>query len=291
MRHFRKYAEDVLQRVKPSAGSLVVEIGSNDGSLLQVFKESGLRVLGIDPAREIAQKATESGVETLPLFFTSQLARSIRKEYGPAALIAANNVFAHSDHLGDMADGIRGLLAQDGIFVLEVSYLVDIIQRILFDTIYHEHLCYHSVRPLQSFFKRHGLELIDVTRIPIKGGSLRCTVQRDDGPRAACDSVCSLMDLEAEIGLDGPEALKRYSAKLSERRAELLNLLKEFLARGETLAGYGASITVTTLIYHFGLGGMLEFLVDDNPHKQGLFSPGHHLSVLSPEAIYERQID
>src|SRR5262249_46589439 len=156
----------------------------------------GLRVLGVDPAREIARQATVSGVETLPTFFTSELARTIRKERGPAALIAANNVFAHADNLGDMADGIRELLAPDGVFAFDVSYLIGLMDNMVFDSIHHEHLCYHSVKPLDSFFRRHGLELIGADHVATKGGSLRCTVQPAGGPRPVSESVAGLISLE-----------------------------------------------------------------------------------------------
>ena len=142
--HFKKYAADIAVGFAVEPGSLVVEIGSNDGSLLRSFKEYGLQVLGIDPALTIAERATASGIETLPEFFTASLASKIREERGNATIIAANNVFAHSDNLADIVRGVRNLLADDGVFVFEVSYLVDIVDEYLFDTVYHEHLSYHS---------------------------------------------------------------------------------------------------------------------------------------------------
>ena len=287
--HFRGYADDLLDTVKPAQGALVAEIGSNDGSMLRRFKERGMRVLGIDPAREIARKATESGVETLPDFFTSSLASRIRQERGPAALITANNVFAHADDLSDVAVGIRELLAPEGLFVFEVSYLADILQKRLFDTIYHEHLCYHSVRPLVDFFHRHGMELIDVRRIPAKGGSLRVTVQRAEGSRAVSPVVEELMALEERLGLARPETFRSFADQLQAVKAELLRRLQEIKGKGQSIAGYGASHTVTTLLHHFELDPFLSFLVDDHLSKQGLFSPGHHIPVLHPQALYERK--
>lgn len=289
--HFQRYADEVLRRVNPPKEALVIDIGSNDGSLLKFFQDRGMRVLGIDPAREIAQKATESGIETLSTLFTSGLAHKIKNERGPAAIVTANNVFAHADNLADITEGIRDLLAPDGVFVFEVAYLVDIVQNTLFDTIYHEHLCYHSVKPLKAFFRYHGMELIDIEHIPTKGGSLRGTAQRAGGPRTVSPSVDTIIALEESLGFDRAETFKAFAAKIEGVKTQLLSLLRDLKAQGKTIAGYGASATVTTLIYHFDLCDMLSFIVDDNPQKQNLFSPGHHIPVLSAHAIYERKPD
>ena len=289
--HFRRYADEVVRLLNPPKGSLMVDIGSNDGTLLKFLKEQGIRVLGIDPAGNIAQEATESGIETLPAFFTAELACKVKHDRGPVAIVTANNVFAHADDLGDMADGIRELLAPDGVFVFEVSYLLDMIQGMVFDFIYHEHLCYHSVKPLESFLRHHGMELIDVQRIPIKGGSLRGIAQPVGGPRTLSPSVARLVSVEASLGLDRSEIFKSFAVKIDGIKYQLLNLLGELKAQGKTIAGYGASATVTTLIYHFDLGSLLSFLVDDNPSRQNLFSPGYHIPVLSPQFIYERKPD
>ena len=289
--HFRKCADEMMRRFEPSKGGLVVDIGSNDGSQLKPFEERGMRVLGIDPARKIAVKTTEAGIETLPAFFTADLAREIKNDRGPVAVVTANNVFAHVDNLAGVAEGVRHLLASDGIFAFEVSYLVDIIEKYLFDTVYHEHLCYHSVKPMDTFLRRHGLELIDVERILSKGGSLRCTAQPAGGPQSVAPSVSELIALEAKLGLDRAETFTAFAAKLDRMKAEVLDLLRDLKSKGKRVAGYGASHTVTTLIYHFELGGQLTFIVDDNPLKQNLYSPGHHIPVLSPAAIYDRKPD
>lgn len=289
--HFRRYAEQVLTRVGPPKGSLVVDVGSNDGVLLKFFQEGGMRVLGIDPAREIARKATDSGIETLPAFFTSELAHRIKTERGPAAIITANNVFAHADNLADVTEGIRDLLAPSGVFVFEVSYLVDLIQGMVFDYIYHEHLCYHSVKPLDKFFRRHAMELIHVERISTKGGSLRGTAQLAGGPRQVSPSVARLITLEEDLGLHHSEYFKLFATKIDSLKAELGSLLIDLRAEEKTIAGYGASATVTTLTYQFDLGDVMSFIVDDNPSRQGLFSPGFHIPVVAPQALYERKPD
>jgi hypothetical protein len=289
--HFRKYADDMLKKVGVAAGALALDIGSNDGSLLRAFKERGLRVLGVDPAVDIARQATAQGLETVPEFFTYALARNLRQKYGPAALITANNVFAHSDQLPDMADGIRELLAGDGVFSFEVSYLVDIVSKMLFDTVYHEHLCYHSVRSLASFFRRHGMELIQVERIPTKGGSIRGTAQRAGGPRPTSPAIAGLCELEAALGLERVETFRAYSARIDAAKRQVSDVLGQLRGRGKTIAGYGASPTVTTLLHHFDLAGQLDFLVDDNPVKQNTFSPGHHLPVYASQKLYDKNAD
>ncbi len=289
--HFRGYADEVVRLVKPAAGSLVIDIGSNDGSLLKFFKGHALRVLGVDPAQEIARGATEAGVETLPDFFTLDLARKIRRERGPATLITANNVFANIDGLVDVAAGIRELLAPDGVFVFETSYLLDVLQKTLLETFFHEHLCYYSVRPLGAFFRRHGMELFDVKRVPTKGGSIRGFVQLRSGPRKASPSVAEQMGLEQEFGLDRPAPYRAFAAKIADIRNDLATRSEAIKAKDQIIAGYGASVGVTTLIYQFDLGMRLEFLVDDNPVRHNRFSPGHHIPVLPSQAIYDRKAD
>src|SRR5262249_12235161 len=262
--HFRKYADDLLDRLGPPPGSLVVEFGSNDGSLLRFFQAQGMRVLGVDPARAIAERATQNGIETVPAFFTSGLARQIRRERGPAALITANNVFAHADNLADMADGIHELLASDGVFCFEVSYRIDLMDNMVFDSIYHEHLCYHSVKPLDGFFRRHGLELIDAEHVGTKGGSLRCTVQLAGGPRPVAPSVGRLIALEAQRRLDRGDTFHVFAARIDRAKQAVARAVHDLQRQGKTIAGFGASVTTTTLIYHFDLGDKLSYIVDDN---------------------------
>ena len=250
-----------------------------------------MHVLGIDPAVDLARAATKSGVPTLPEFFTRELAERIRNEYGPARFVTANNVFAHSDRLPEMADGIRTLLDRDGVFTFEVSYLLDMVQKMLFDTVYHEHLCYHSVRSLSSFFARQGMELVDVERIHSKGGSLRGTVQVQGGPRAVARAVGSLIDsriastcIRRRRGI----AIAALSTKTGNRSTSYWYGLKD---RGKTLCGYGASPTVTTLLHHYDIADKLEFLLDDNAVKQNTFSPGQHLPVYASDHLYKKPVD
>ncbi len=289
--HYRQYAERVTDRVRPPAGALAVEIGSNDGTLLGFFKAKGLRVLGVDPAVATAADATARGLETLPAFFTREVGARVRNDYGPAAIVAANNVFAHADDLGDVADGIAAVLAPDGVFVFEVGYLVDLVEQMVFDWIYHEHLCYHSVAPLDCFLRRHGLELIDVERNQSKGGSIRAYAQALEGPRPIAPAVQELKRLEASMRLHEPDTFARFGDRIGAVKQELHTLLGGLKADGKTIAGFGASATVTTLLCHLELGDFLSFLVDDNPAKQQTLSPGYHLPVLPSSALHEKHPD
>lgn len=290
--HFRQYAGKVVSQFDLKQGSLVVEIGSNDGSLLQFFKGKGLNVLGVDPARSIAEEATAKGIPTLPEFFSENLAMTIRREHGSATVITANNVFAHADDLADMVRGIHALLADDGIFVFEASYLVDIVDRFLFDTVYHEHVSYHSIAPLKRFFDKLGLQLFDVQRSASKGGSIRGFVQHPrKGGRPITPIVGELLEMENRRGFARPEVYRAYGEAIAERKNALARLIDDAHARGKRVAGYGASNTVTTLMWHFDLTKKLEFLADDNPRKQGLYSPGAHIPVVASEELCVRRPD
>jgi SAM-dependent methyltransferase len=292
VKHFETYASDVIARFKPPEDGLVVDIGSNDGTLLGFFRKAGRRVLGIDPARDIAARATAAGIETCPAFFTADLAGTLRKERGPAAVVTANNVFAHTDDLAGMAEGVRALLGPDGVFVFEVSYLADVVEKTLFDTIYHEHLAYHAVKPLRRFLSSHGLELIEAIRVDTHGGSLRGVAQLSGGPRPLGASVAQAVSLEEKLGLDRPDTFRAFARRIGERGDELRALLGRLKKEGKRIAGYGAPAKATTLMYHFGLGpDVLDFIVDDSPLKQGLFTPGLKVPVLPSSAIRERKPD
>ncbi len=291
LEHFRKYATDVISRLEIKPGSLVVEIGSNDGSLLKFFKVQGMRVLGIDPARDIARRATESGVETLPEFFNSKLAAQIRKDYGQASVFCANNVFAHADDLVDIVRGIHDILADDGVFVFEASYLVDIVDNFLFDTIYHEHVSYHSIAPLAKLFERLGMQLIDIQHNASKGGSIRGFAQRTRGRYPVQPVVGELMAMEKARGFNKLPLYQDYSRRIDQRKAALNDFLDGEIVRGKVIAGYGASTTTTTLMWNFELAHKLAFVADDNLKKHGLYCPACHVPVLPSDELYARRPD
>jgi hypothetical protein len=290
--HFRKYAQSVVSQLAIPKDSLVVEIGSNDGSLLNAFKAEGMRVQGIDPAREIANTATKEGLPTIPDFFTSKIAAGIKAEKGPAALFCANNVFAHIDNLSDVVTGIRNLLAPDGAFVFEVSYVVDMIDNMVFDTIYHEHVSHHALQPMETFLNRHDMTLFDVMRTGTKGGSIRAFAQPlSTGKRPKSEQLMTMMAEEERRGITKMQIYQTWFASIESRKQQVLAYLDAAIAAGKTVAGYGASTTTTTLLYHFEMTSRISFIVDDNPLKQELFSPGAHIPVLPSDELASRNPD
>lgn len=289
--HFQKYAQEVLGKIKPEPGSLVVDIGCNDSTLLSAMNQKGMRALGIEPVPEIARKASVGGVEVLPEYFTVELANQIKTERSAASIITANNLFADIDDLDELTQGIHDLLAPDGVLVIEFGYIVDLIERMIFDYIYHEHRSYFGVTPLSAFFNRYEMELIDVEPQATKGGSLRCTAQLAGGPRPVSPSVGKFRELEEKLGVTKPAIYKEFVRRIDALKNELVTLLTDLKSQGKTIAGYGASVTVTTLIYHFGIAEFLEFIVDDNPIMQHRFSPGYHIPVFPSDAIYEKKPD
>ena len=290
--HFEAYAAEVAADFALAPGDLVVDIGSNDGTLLRAFHRLGMRGLGIEPATDIAQRANAAGIETRAAFFDGALAAAIRDEEGPAECVTANNVFAHIDDLGGTLDGIRTLLAPGGIFVAEFSYLGDVIEKTLFDTIYHEHLDYHALRPLIGFFEAHGMRVLDARRTAVHGGSLRIFAALRDAGRPVRPGVAELIAEEGRIGLDRGETFRRFVDDIARLGTELTATVRGLRHEGKRIAGFGAPAKATTLMYHFGLGrDDIEFIVDDSPLKQGLYSPGLHIPVVPATAIAERKPD
>lgn len=289
--HFLKYAKKMINQVKPVDGALVVDIGSNVGCMLQGVKALGYPVLGIEPASALAKKATDAGVETWPMFFNRETAIKVRAERGPAGIITANNVFANIDDLTDMMEGIVELLDESGVFVFETGYMVDTVQNTVIDNVYHEHLCYFSMLPLIRFFDSHGLEFVDVERVPTKGGSIRGVVQRKGGPREVSESVTGLANLERELGFEGMDPFTNLVKRVEAMKSELLELIDGLRAEGKTVAAYGASVGVTTMLYYLELEGRIDCLYDDNPVKFDTYSPGMHIPVYNSAEINERKPD
>jgi SAM-dependent methyltransferase len=290
--HFKNYAENILASFNFGSNAFVVDIGSNDGTFLKFFKERGCRVLGIDPATNIAKQASADGIETWPDFFNAVLAEKIAAQCERAQIITANNVFAHTDEMIGFTKGVQRLLAPEGVFAFEVSYLGDVIEKTLFDTIYHEHLAYHAVTPLQSFLRLHDLEIIDVHRVDSHGGSIRVYSQHVGGPHLKQPSVDAIIDEEKVVGLTSMAAFSKLAAQIDKMKADLSKVLSEIKSASKSIAAFGAPAKATTLMYHFGLdASTIEFIVDDSPLKQGLYSPGLHVPVISADEMYQRAPD
>ncbi|WP_291842020.1 class I SAM-dependent methyltransferase [Bradyrhizobium sp.] len=288
--HFATYADDVVRRYLVAPDSLIVELGSNDGSLLGFFRERGMRVLGVDPAVAIAKRATEQGIETIADFFTDAVGERIRQSKGTASVVIANNMIANVDNLDPLVSGVRDVLGADGVFIFETQYGVDVTEKNLLDTVYHEHLSYFNVKPLTRFFARLGMEVIDVQHIWTKGGSIRVTVQRAGGPRKASPEVARFIAEEDRLGVDQPSYYKAYQQKIAAIRNELGAMADACRARGQLVAGYGVSVGTTTLLPQFGLENKVDFLVDDDPNKGSVMAgPGYDIPILPPTALYERK--
>jgi SAM-dependent methyltransferase len=287
--YFQAFAGQVVESQGLAAGDLVVEIGSNDGTLLRAFQPFGLRVLGVDPAQEIAARASAAGAPTLARFFDAALAGEILQTHGRARLVVANNTFANLDDLGDVMAGIRQLLTPDGTFVFDTSYGAAVVRETLIDTVYHEHLSYFMARPLVSFFARHGMELIDVLPVPNKGGSIRGIAQLKDGPRPVSPRVAEMVATELAAGLDRPDPYRAFAHRLTEVTDRLGELIASEHAADGRVAGYGASVGSVTLVHQFRLGTALDFIADDKPLAETLPAAGRDIPVTSSDALYGPQ--
>jgi SAM-dependent methyltransferase len=287
--HSRANAEELIARLRLGPRSLVVEIASNDGYLLKHFVARGIPVLGIDPAPAPAAAAQKAGVRTLNTFFGLALAERLVVSEGQADLILANNVLAHVADLNGLVAGIARLLAPQGVAVLEMPYVADLLAQCEFDTIYHQHLCYFGMIALERLFHRHGLSVNDVRRLPIHGGSLRLYVGHREEVRRA---VVALLAAERASGLDGPAPYLAFAARAGQVRAELCALIGRLRAAGARLAAYGAAAKGTTLLSYCGFGrAELGYVVDRNPFKQGRHMPGSRLPIRPVAALLEDRPD
>ena len=283
VQHFADYADWVSTVHNLTPGGLVVDIGSNDGTCLRAFKDRGFDVLGVDPATEIAAEATANGIPTWGEFFAPEVADRIVAEHGHAALVTTHNACAHIDDLEGVVLGAKHVMDDDGLFVCEVGYAVDVYDKAYFDTIYHEHLDYHTVGPFQAFFARLGMRLVDVLRLPVQGGSIRLVVRKSIGKSSPHRRVAEALQLEANRGFDDPDTFRAFSRRVADVGAELRRVIRDLVANGARVAAYGAPTKSTTLLTHFGIGrNEISYIVDDNPKKQGLFTPLTHIPVVDP---------
>ena len=289
--HARQAALRYHKEFALGPGSLVVEIASNDGYLLQNFQEAGVPCLGIEPARNIARVAQEKGIETVVEFFGAGLAGQLAAKGRRADLILGNNVFAHAPDTNDFVAGLRALLAPGGRIVFEFPYAADFIGKSEFDTIYHEHVFYFSMTALRPLFERHGLSIFHVERLPIHGGSLRLFAGRT-GDHPIQDTVRDLLAEERKIGLSSLPFYLGFADRVNALKLSLVRLLEKLKAEGKTIAAYGASAKGSTLLNYFGIGReSLDFVADRSSYKQGHLTPGTHLPIVAPEVLLEKMPD
>jgi SAM-dependent methyltransferase len=257
--------------------------------MLRNFVAKGIPVLGIDPAEAPVANAKKAGVASLCTFFTKELAARLRAEGRTADVFLANNVLAHVADLNGFVDGIKVLLKPDGVGVIEVPYLVDLIDKCEFDTIYHQHLCYFSVNALDRLFRNHGLHLNDVERLAIHGGSLRLFVEGTEEPT---ERVQKLLEAEKDAGVDRIDYYRTFAERVQGIRTRLTALLKDLKEQGSTIVGYAAAAKATTLLSYCQIDKtLIDYIVDLNEFKQGRYMPGNHLPILSPSKLIENRPD
>jgi hypothetical protein len=282
--HMSRVVELSRDRFAIAPDSLIVEIGSNVGDQLIAYQRAGMRTLGVDPARNIAEIANAAGVETLTEFFDAAVARRIRVEYGPAKQILGRHVFAHIDNIAEVLAGVGELLDADGVFTIEVPYALEMLRRNEFDTIYHEHLSYFFISTLVTLFARHGLRLVDVERVAVHGGSVLVSAARADSTWTPRPIVAELCALEERTGIDGDEVYRTFAHTIAGTVRELPQLLRRLTAGGKRIAGYGAPAKGNTLLNVCGMGeDLIEYCCDTTPFKQGKVQPGTHIPIRSPE--------
>jgi SAM-dependent methyltransferase len=289
LEHSRANAHELISRCTFNSASLVVELASNDGYLLRNFVERGIRVLGIEPAPKQAEIARMAGVETLNEFFTEELGKELKREGHVADLVIANNVVAHVSNPNDFIAGIRVLLKDDGLVVVEFPYVRDLIEHGEFDTIYHEHLCYFSVTSANALFRRHGLYINAVRRIPLHGGSLRLYVETVERPDK---SVREILTDERDVGINSYRYYLGFAKRVCEFRSAARKLIGSLKSDGKRIAAYGAAAKGTIMLNYLGLSdGTLDYVVDKNIHKHGMYMPGVRLRVDDPKRLMDDRPD
>jgi SAM-dependent methyltransferase len=285
LEHAAKVARHLIAERQLNPQSFVVEIASNDGYLLRNFVQEGIPCLGIDPASGPVKESLRLGVPALKDFFSLRLARRLAARGQLADLIIGNNVIAHVDAINDFVSGVATLLKPDGVAVFEFAYAVDMIERREFDTIYHEHLFYHTLHGISPLLARHGLTIVDAEKLPIHGGSLRIFAAREGAPS---ERLTALVEREAALGVSHRAWYQDFSRRVTELREALVSLLRSEKQGGGRIACYGAAAKGSTLVNFLDLGpGFFDYVVDANPHKHGKYMPGQHIPIVSPSRLQE----
>lgn len=290
--HFTKMAEDIAIEYKLNENSLAVDIGSNDGVLLKPFKELGIQAIGIEPAANIAKIAEQNGIETINDFFSNNAIKQIIEKKGHADIITATNVFAHISDINSVVENVNALLKKDGIFVIEVQYLMDTIEKMTFDNIYHEHLYYYTLTSLINFFKKHDMEVFDVKRVDSHGGSLRVFIKRSEDKHKIKGSVNKILDYEKKIGVENIDLYKKFADNVYSVKEKLVSYIKDIKKHGKTIVAYGAPAKGNTLLNFCDIGTeYIDYVVEDNQLKIGLYTPGTHIPVLGSKTLDDKTPD
>lgn len=290
--HFKKMAEEITKEFGLNENSLAVDIGSNDGVLLKPFKNLGIQTIGIEPAANVAKIAEQNGIETINDFFSNNAINRIIEKKGNADVITATNVFAHISDIDDVVKNVKSLLKKDGIFVIEIQYLMDTIEKMTFDNIYHEHLYYYTLTSLSNFFKRHDMRVFDAKRVDSHGGSLRVFIKRAEDKHKIKDSINKILDYEKKNGVESIELYKKFADNVYSVREKLVSYIKGIKRQGKTIAAYGAPAKGNTLLNFCSIGtDYIEYVVEDNQLKIGLYTPGTRIPVVSSKKLDEKTPD
>lgn len=289
--HYQEHANEITRMFDKNQATLVVDLGSNDGSMLKAFQNNSCNVLGVEPAKAIAQKAADRGIPTLNDFFTHDIVTDIIQSHGLANIITANYMFANIDNVIDFATNVARLLDDNGVFVVLTGYHPEQMKINMFDYIYHEHFSYFTVRVLQTLFLKCGLEIIDTKKTQAKGGSIRIIAQKVSGSRSIHQNVQDIISEEQQSKMHDISTYHEFNNTINHWKNEVRSLCQLWKQQGKKIVGYGASHSTTTLVYHFALDEFLSYQVDDNPIKHGLYSPGQHIPVFSSTKLYEDKPD
>jgi SAM-dependent methyltransferase len=290
--HCEDYVESITRRLDLNSASLVVELGSNDGYLLQYFQRRGVPVLGIEPARNVAQVALDQGIPTVVDFFGQELAQRLVSQGYRADLVCGANVMAQVPDLNDFVAGIKTILSPDGVCTIEMPHLQRMLEGNEFDTIYHEHYSYFSALSLRCLAERHGLQLFDIEELPTHGGSLRAYFAHQGSSHRVLPAVDKLITQELDAGLTRLETYENFAENVKRTKRHLLGILSAVRSAGQTVVGYGAPGKGNTLLNYCGIGtDLLDFTVDRNPYKHGRYTPGMHIPIRPVEALAEARPD
>jgi novobiocin biosynthesis protein NovU/D-mycarose 3-C-methyltransferase len=285
----RWFSARLRQRHQPKPSPFLVEVASNDGFFLEYYREAGFGILGVDPSN-LAEEANRRGLPSIRDFFGTTVAERIRQERGPADLIVARNVLGHASQLQDLVAGVKNLLAPAGVFILEVPYAYFLRSELQYDTIFHEHLSYPTIGSVSHLMSRFDMKTVDVTFVPMNGGSMLCDIVHRDSPGQRCDQP--LIDFEEIIELNKPAGWKHFSEAVEAQRASFIGLLRELAAQGKRVVGYGAAAKCMTMLNYCGVSKeLLPVIGDANPRKEGLLCPGVRIPVVSPQQMMAHHPD
>lgn len=292
LEHVKAYSVYMVDRFGLDSTTQVIEIASNDGYLLQYFRDKNIPILGIEPAVNVARVAQASGIPTMTVFFGVETARELKNKGMQADLLVGNNVLAHVPDINDFVGGMKILLKPHGIITMEFPHLLQMMEWNQFDTIYHEHFSYFSLVTIRKIFEKHGLAIFDVEELSTHGGSLRIYAQHAEETRPVSERVSSLVEREINIGLNRVETYSAFSGKVRETKRNLLKLLIRIKRDGRSVAGYGAPAKGNTLLNYCGIRhDFIDYTVDISPHKQGRYLPGTHIPIFHPDKIKETKPD